>query len=112
MTTIVATVDEYIGMQAEAAQPRLRAAAPQATDVISYGMPTYKLGGRRVHSLRQSAIVRCTGRRLTSSLTSCVTSRPWKERYSSHLPGRFPRNWCATWSRLSCSRSRPIRRRT
>ena len=55
MTTIV-TVDEYIGTQAAEAQPRLRelraiirAAAPQATEVISYGMPTYKLGGRRVH---------------------------------------------------------------
>src|SRR5437588_7884565 len=55
MTAIV-TVDEYIGAQAALAQPRLhelraiiRAAAPQATEVISYGMPTYKLGGRRVH---------------------------------------------------------------
>lgn len=54
MTTIV-TVDDYIGTQAAEAQPRLRelraiirAAAPQATEVISYGMPTYKLGGRRV----------------------------------------------------------------
>ena len=55
MTPIV-TVDEYIATQAAAAQPRLRelraiirAAAPQATEVISYGMPTYKVGGRRVH---------------------------------------------------------------
>ena len=54
MTTIV-TVDDYIGTQAAAAQPRLRelravirAAAPQASEVISYGMPTYKLGGRSV----------------------------------------------------------------
>jgi len=55
MTTI-ATVDAYIETQAAAAQPRLRelraiirAAVPQATEVISYGMPTYRLGGRRVH---------------------------------------------------------------
>ena len=55
MTTIV-TVDDYIGAQPALAQPRLRelraiirAAAPQATEVISYGMPTYELGGRRVH---------------------------------------------------------------
>ena len=55
MTTIV-TVDDYIRTQTAEAQPRLRepraiirAAAPQATEVISYGMPTYKLDGRRVH---------------------------------------------------------------
>ncbi|MDQ6671732.1 MAG: DUF1801 domain-containing protein [Chloroflexota bacterium] len=55
MTTIV-TVDDYIVTQTAEAQPRLRelraiirAAVPQATEVISYGMPTYKLGGRRVH---------------------------------------------------------------
>ena len=55
MTTIV-TVDEYIGTQAGEAQPRLRelraiirAAEPQAIEVISYGMPMYKLDGRRVH---------------------------------------------------------------
>lgn len=56
MTTIV-TVDEYIGAQAAAVQLRIRelrsiirVAAPQATEVISYGMPTYKLGGRRVRA--------------------------------------------------------------
>jgi uncharacterized protein YdhG (YjbR/CyaY superfamily) len=55
MTTIV-TVDDYIVTQASEAQPRLRelraiirAAVPRATEVISYGMPTYKLGGSRVH---------------------------------------------------------------
>jgi uncharacterized protein YdhG (YjbR/CyaY superfamily) len=44
-----ATVDDYIAAQSAAAQPRLRelraiirAAAPEATEVISYGMPTYK----------------------------------------------------------------------
>jgi uncharacterized protein YdhG (YjbR/CyaY superfamily) len=44
-----ATVDEYIAAQSAAAQPRLRelraiirAAAPDATEVISYGMPTYR----------------------------------------------------------------------
>ena len=54
--TTVATVSEYIETQAAAVQPRLRelraiirAAAPQATEVISYGMPTYKFGGRTVH---------------------------------------------------------------
>jgi len=55
MATIV-TVDDYIGTQAAEAQPRLRelraiirAAVPQATEVISNGMPTYELGGRSVH---------------------------------------------------------------
>jgi uncharacterized protein YdhG (YjbR/CyaY superfamily) len=55
MTTIV-TVDDYIAAQTPQAQARLRelratirAAVPQATEVMSYGMPTYELGGRRVH---------------------------------------------------------------
>ena len=45
-----ATVDEYIAAQSAAAQPRLRelreiirAAVPEAEEVISYGLPTYKL---------------------------------------------------------------------
>ena len=44
-----ATVDDYIAAQSAAAQPRLRelraiirAAVPEATEVISYGLPTYK----------------------------------------------------------------------
>jgi uncharacterized protein YdhG (YjbR/CyaY superfamily) len=55
MTTI-ATVDDYIAAQTPEAQARLRelraivrGAVPQATEVISYGMPTYRLGKRRVH---------------------------------------------------------------
>ena len=54
--TTVETVDEYIAAQEPKARARLlelrsiiRAAVPQAAEVISYGMPTYKLGGRRVH---------------------------------------------------------------
>jgi uncharacterized protein YdhG (YjbR/CyaY superfamily) len=50
------SVDEYIAAQPAEAQPRLRelraairGAAPQATEIISYGMPTYKHGGRSVH---------------------------------------------------------------
>lgn len=46
----VATVDDYIAAQPIEAQPRLwelraivRAAIPQAAEVISYGIPTYKL---------------------------------------------------------------------
>ncbi len=45
-------VDEYIASQPEPIRPLLeevrqliRKAAPQATEVISYGMPGYKLGG-------------------------------------------------------------------
>jgi uncharacterized protein YdhG (YjbR/CyaY superfamily) len=52
----IATVDEYIAAQKPEARARLqelrtiiRAAVPQATEVISYGMPTYRLAGRRVH---------------------------------------------------------------
>jgi uncharacterized protein YdhG (YjbR/CyaY superfamily) len=55
MTTI-ATVEEYIAAQKPEARARLqelrntiRAAVPEATEVMSYGMPTYRLGGRRVH---------------------------------------------------------------
>ena len=51
-----ATVDAYIAAQSADAQPRLRelrasirAAVPEAAEVISYGMPTYKLGGASVH---------------------------------------------------------------
>src|ERR1051326_2115771 len=50
------TFDKYIAAQKPEAQVRLlelrriiRAAVPQATEVISYGMPTYQFGGRRVH---------------------------------------------------------------
>jgi uncharacterized protein YdhG (YjbR/CyaY superfamily) len=46
---IFATVDEYIDAQSAEAQPRLRelratfrAAVPDAAEVISYGLPTYK----------------------------------------------------------------------
>ena len=54
--TTVSTVDDYIAAQAATAQPRLRElraairdAVPQATELISYGMPTYSYAGRRVH---------------------------------------------------------------
>jgi len=49
------TVDEYIAGQPVAAQARLhelraivRAAVPHAAEVISYGLPTYRLAGRIV----------------------------------------------------------------
>lgn len=52
----VTSVEEYIAAQPAAVQPRLRelrsiirAAVPAASEVISYSMPTYTLGGRRVH---------------------------------------------------------------
>jgi uncharacterized protein YdhG (YjbR/CyaY superfamily) len=55
MTSVI-TVDDYVAAQPATAQPRLRelrasirAAVPEATEVISYGMPTYTLRGRRVH---------------------------------------------------------------
>jgi uncharacterized protein YdhG (YjbR/CyaY superfamily) len=51
-----ATVDEYIAAQSAEAQPRLRelrtiirAAVPEAEEVISYGMPTYKFGAGSVY---------------------------------------------------------------
>jgi uncharacterized protein YdhG (YjbR/CyaY superfamily) len=51
----MATVEEYIAAQSAGAQPRLRelraiirAALPEAAEVISYGIPTYKHGGRMV----------------------------------------------------------------
>ena len=51
-----ASVDDYIAAQPVEAQRRLRElrtiireAAPDAAEVISYGMPTYKLGRSRVH---------------------------------------------------------------
>jgi uncharacterized protein YdhG (YjbR/CyaY superfamily) len=50
------SAEEYIAAQAPEAQPRLqelraiiRAAVPDVVEVISYGMPTYKLGRKRVH---------------------------------------------------------------
>jgi uncharacterized protein YdhG (YjbR/CyaY superfamily) len=55
MTTCT-TVDEYIAAQKPDARARLRelrstirAAVPQAAEVISYGMPTYRLGARPVY---------------------------------------------------------------
>jgi uncharacterized protein YdhG (YjbR/CyaY superfamily) len=55
MTTF-ASVEQYIAAQKPEAQARLlelrntiRAAVPEATELISYGMPTYRLGARRVH---------------------------------------------------------------
>jgi uncharacterized protein YdhG (YjbR/CyaY superfamily) len=51
-----ATVDEYIAAQSTAAQPRLRelraiirGAVPDAAEVISYGMPTYKFRAGSVY---------------------------------------------------------------
>jgi uncharacterized protein YdhG (YjbR/CyaY superfamily) len=51
-----ASVDEYIAAQSAAAQPRLRelraiirGAVPDATEVISYGMPTYKFPAGSVY---------------------------------------------------------------
>ena len=50
------TVDDYIAAQSIKVQPRLRelraiilAALPGATEVISYGMPTYKYGTARCY---------------------------------------------------------------
>ena len=50
------TVDEYIAAQAPQVQPRLRemrdivrGVLPQASEVISYGMPTYRFPGGSVH---------------------------------------------------------------
>ena len=47
----MATVDDYMAAQPAEVQPRLRelraivrAALPDATEVISYGMPTYRFG--------------------------------------------------------------------
>ena len=56
-STIEATnVDEYIGMFSEDVQLKLRQlrkvvqeTAPEAEEVISYAMPTYKLNGNLVH---------------------------------------------------------------
>jgi uncharacterized protein YdhG (YjbR/CyaY superfamily) len=51
-----ASVDAYIAAQPPETQTRLRElraiireAVPGATELISYGMPTYKLGRARVH---------------------------------------------------------------
>jgi len=51
-----ATVDEYIDAQSAEVQPRLRelraifsAALPDAAEVISYGLPTYKFGAGFVY---------------------------------------------------------------
>jgi uncharacterized protein YdhG (YjbR/CyaY superfamily) len=53
--TTATTVDAYIASQAPATQPRLqelraiiRAAVPRAAEVISYGIPTYRLEARIV----------------------------------------------------------------
>jgi uncharacterized protein YdhG (YjbR/CyaY superfamily) len=53
---VPSSVDEYIATQPAVAQARLRElraiireAVPQAAEVISYGMPTYTLGRKRVH---------------------------------------------------------------
>jgi uncharacterized protein YdhG (YjbR/CyaY superfamily) len=50
------TVDGYIAAQSAGAQPRLRelrdiirAAVPEAEEVISYGMPTYRFRGGSVY---------------------------------------------------------------
>jgi uncharacterized protein YdhG (YjbR/CyaY superfamily) len=55
-TPTFASVDEYIAAQPAEAQPRLRelraifrAAVPDATEVISYGLPTYKFQGGFVY---------------------------------------------------------------
>ncbi|HEX7140092.1 MAG TPA: DUF1801 domain-containing protein, partial [Vicinamibacterales bacterium] len=52
----VATIDEYIAASADRARPILRKiraivkkAAPDAVETISYGIPTFKLGGTVIH---------------------------------------------------------------
>jgi uncharacterized protein YdhG (YjbR/CyaY superfamily) len=52
----VSAVDDYLNAQAPQVQARLRelreailAAVPDAEEVISYGMPTYRRGGERIH---------------------------------------------------------------
>ena len=56
LETHLTVVDDYIAAQAPEVQPRLRelraailTAAPDAEEVISYGMPTYRRGGGRIH---------------------------------------------------------------
>jgi uncharacterized protein YdhG (YjbR/CyaY superfamily) len=55
-STSPASVDEYIAAQPAEAQPRLRelravirAAVPEAAEIISYGMPTYTVPAGRVY---------------------------------------------------------------
>jgi uncharacterized protein YdhG (YjbR/CyaY superfamily) len=50
------TIDEYIAASSDRARPILkkiraivRKAAPEATETISYGIPTFKLNGTLVH---------------------------------------------------------------
>jgi len=76
------SVDEYIAALPVETQPRLRElraiirqTVPDAIEVISYDMPTYKLGGRRVQfgaAKRPCALYGSTIDRFT---TSCATSR-------------------------------------
>ena len=55
MKTVIASVSQYIAAQPKSSQPVLRRirstirkAVPKAEEVISYGIPAYKLNGQRV----------------------------------------------------------------
>ena len=63
------SVEAYIAAQPAAAQPRLtelraiiRAAVPDAAEIIRYGMPTYRCAGSQSISAPPSAIAPCTAR--------------------------------------------------
>lgn len=79
------SVDDYIAAQPEPQRNRLlelraavREAAPEASEVIGYGMPTYKLGGRSVHfgaAQRHCALYGVPVEAFAEQLTEYRTSR-------------------------------------
>jgi uncharacterized protein YdhG (YjbR/CyaY superfamily) len=90
-----ANVDDYIAAQSAAAQPRLhalraifRAAIPDATEVISYGIPTYKYRGGSVHfgaARRHCAIYGSAADRLGDELRGYVGEKG-TVRFPHHQP--------------------------
>lgn len=77
------TVDEYISAQPEVLRRKLaqvraaiRRAVPEAQEVIGYGMPGYKLEGKRCYiSPVSSNTIRCLRHRVRSSPRSKKNSR-------------------------------------
>ena len=83
-----ATIDEYLAgvpdaqrRALETLREQIRQAAPQATEVIAYGMPGYRLGGRYLvgFSATKTACSFYTGRAPLIALADELASyRRWK----------------------------------
>ena len=92
------SVDEYIAAQPVETQARLRELraiirqiVPDATEVITYDMPTYKLGGRRVAVAQPKPLL----------VSTPLGGTQQRRKLAARRPGRPVSRLSGSWKRFS-----------